>query len=135
MINFERQFQQTINEKVNALLTVEFMGGETIKLHVEEAKDKKLGEKLALLREGFKKITEILLRNDDIKYIVAASWIVTAKPGLMKKLGFTIGDGLPIAAKLLSRYKANMKESNSSDDTFPTFAYIGRDKFLELYGE
>ena len=47
-------------------------------------------EKLFLVKDGFRKLADILKKDDSIKEIVAQSWIVAANPGLLKNFGFDI---------------------------------------------
>lgn len=135
----------------NSLQFNEFLGYELeskdqISLHLLHGSNgKNFGEKLTLWKDGFKTLTRLLLGMDElknVKYITATSWLVTDKPRLIKRLGFTIVDG---PSKTVNKYKEKYKERISKlgddirefyhPDIEPGYAYISRDRFIELYAD
>jgi len=96
-------------------------------LHVFPVSTLSTGEKIKLLRDGFKQLASQLKTDEQlkgVKTINGVSWIIAKNPGLFEKLGFT--------------YDGEITEKEHQRD----FAYeqrkIGKahievDKFLELY--
>ncbi len=95
-----------------------------IHIHVSPSETLGLSEKLALIKDGFHKLRDILLADESIKEVSATSWIVAANPGILEKLGFTI-DG---------EISKGMKKRNFPNETRPVFkAHITREEFIDKY--
>jgi len=95
-----------------------------IHIHVSPSETLRVSEKLALIKDGFHKLRDILLADESIKEVSATSWIVAANPGILEKLGFTIDGEIP----------EDMKERHFQNETRPVFnAHITRDEFIDKY--
>lgn len=62
--------------------------GDFIHLHVFPAEGRK--DMVALMRDGMRKLAEIVENDQSIKKVIATSWIVASNPGLLRRLGFEI---------------------------------------------
>ncbi len=96
-------------------------------LHVFPVSTLSDGEKLKLLRNGFKQLATQLKTSEslkEIKTVIGTSWIVAQSPGLMQKLGFT-NDG-EISKEEYEKFFAYETRKVSK-------AHIDKNKFLELY--
>jgi len=95
-----------------------------IHIHVSPSETLRLSEKLVLIKDGFRKLRDILLADESIKEISATSWIVASNPGILEKLGFTIDGEIP----------KEMKDEHFENETRPVFnAHITRDEFIDKY--
>lgn len=105
---------------INEVLTYS-RGEKTINIHVSTSETLSLGEKLAMMKDGFYKLAEILRNDDSIKAVSATSWIVAANPGILEKWGFEIlGEISPV-----------LKEEHFKTEERPVFeARVTRDNFL-----
>lgn len=126
--------------ELNEMLSVEIRGGGELWFHVDDVRDFGLAEKIGMLRDGFQKLAGLLRNNyfGEIDIISGASWIITKNPGLIRRLGFTIDNEAEGAPSAISNYKSKAATRNRDkafDDIEPSYAYISKDKFLELYGE
>ncbi len=92
-----------------------------IHLHVNPSETLRLSEKLYLIKDGLRKLKEILRSKENIKEVIAVSWIVANNPGIMEKLGFTV-EG-PITPEDKERHL-----NNDNRDIY--FAHISRDDIL-----
>ena len=127
-----RSFEAKLRENQIAFLKYDVLNealtynqhGDDIHLHVSPSETLSLSEKLALIKDGFSRLAKVLVDNENIKNIVATSWIVAANPGIMEKLGFTI-DG-----EISPEERANWR---SVDDKSISRAHISSEDFLKIY--
>lgn len=69
--------------------------GDKLALHVQRARDLSTKGKVESIRQALTELALRLRTQDDlsgVKEITATSWIVSEKPSLVKRLGFTIDD-------------------------------------------
>lgn len=130
---------------VNKLFSYVRENAGEISLHVgiddESEGDYTTGDKMRLMRQGLARVAAMLVLQSELKEvekISATSWIVTKNPKLMEALGFTIDDSSPDAMRMKNKYKGHVKMRKSNvrkehRDIEPSYAYITKDKFLELY--
>lgn len=141
MENFGKTFmERPVISRINDLLGFEFNEDlKQIDIHIANQKDKPLGEKLRLLREGFRELADFLKHKSEIEKINATSWIVKEHPKLLERLGFTIVDRSLEAWHRKREYKKRLGVGSSvpedKKDTKPGYAFISREKFVELYGK
>ena len=114
---------QPTYKELNQLFAYE-IAGEEVRLHIPPNIGTSIKDKRMLLKEGLKKLAEIVKDNPNIKKVIGHSWIVGENPGLLKMLGFEVTDlevGLDgkknaIATiqreELLKRYSRNPVEKN-----------------------
>lgn len=130
--------------EMNPMVTFEVGEHNEAALHISEAYDESgqksdLGEKLRLLHEGFKKFAHLLQTNEKFSHIdkiTAISWIVVEHPKLVERFGFTIDNSIDDYESRRWEYKKRTGSIKASKILKkPGFAYMTRDKFLELYGE
>ncbi len=127
-VSFESSLRKGINAMtgfipLNEMLTYEQKKTE-IHIHLSPSETLSLGNKLTLLRDGFKKLAEILKDNSSIEQVRATSWLVAAHPGLLEKLGFTVEGEISPEMK---------KENFSHDDRPVASAFINREDLLRIY--
>jgi hypothetical protein len=78
------------------------------------------------IKNGLKKLAEMIEDKPKIEKITATSWIVGKNPALLEDLGFTIIGGIP----------EEEKEKHFKDETRPVAkAFINREDFLKKYGK
>ncbi len=125
--------------RINDGFILELMAEDRASLHIDDVAYQSIGEKLAILRNGLKGIV-IVLKNDPefqkVEVVEGISWIVAIKPKLLERLGFTIDNDSPDAERARKTYKARLKNSvihMDKRDIEPSYAYISKDKLLELY--
>jgi len=70
-----------------------------VHIHLAPSKTLTMVEKLSLLKDGFKKLVDILRADPELKEVRATSWIVAANSGLLEKLGFTIKGEISLEVK------------------------------------
>jgi ElaB/YqjD/DUF883 family membrane-anchored ribosome-binding protein len=90
-------------------------------LHIAPASDLSTSIKYELLKDAIKKLATIVSLNKEVKEISATSWIVESNPGLLKGLGFKIGN--------LTSEEAN-KIDLSDEANSKNRAVISREDFL-----
>jgi len=61
-------------------------------LHIPPSHTVSLSEKLKLMREGFKKVADILVNDKSIKKVEGSSWLADEHGSLVRKMGFDIKD-------------------------------------------
>lgn len=142
-MEFFENFGKTFREKpvtiwVNDMLGFEYSKDrKEIDIHISDQRDKKTGEKLRLLRDGFKKLADILKHETGVELITATSWIVKEHPRLLKLLGFTLDENSKRSLSQKKEYEKRLKMGgvvlDSKKDTVPGHAFVSRDKFIELY--
>lgn len=81
---------------------------------------------LILFNEGMEKLAEILKNNDNIKGVIAESWIVAEHPKILERYGFKITG--EIDEETRQRYYGGGGEQRAIHS-----AYIDREKFLEKF--
>ena len=123
---------------VNEIFGYQWESPSEISIHLENAQDKKLGEKLKLLRGGLKSIAKMVKSNLDIKLVSAVSWIITERPRLMETLGFIIDKTSGKAKEYRNKYLKALSQEGTvvpleKKGVEPGYAYIMREKLLELY--
>lgn len=93
-----------------------------IHIHVAVSETLSLGEKLAMMKDGFYKLAEMLRNDDSIKTVSATSWIVAANPGILEKWGFEIlGEISPeLREKHFKKEKRIVFEARATRDNFLT---------------
>jgi hypothetical protein len=114
----------------------------TISIHIFRSNDLSTAEKISQLRDGLRALAHKLISTkplEDIDTISATSWIVTQKPKLLERLGFTIDNESREAIRAIFNYKDAINNSRVVDEEHsgikPSHAYISKEKFLELYAE
>ncbi len=131
--------------QINDMISFEVESAKEASLHVnevfgEDGQKENISEKMRLLHEGLAGFAA-LLKHDrtlkDIETITAFSWIVSEHPKLIEKFGFTIDSPNNYFQRLRSYYGKNRIGGVKTEKLLkkPGFAYITREKFLELYGE
>lgn len=121
----ERVFEQGDNIRLSELLYYNF-DLETGTAYVHSGYKAGLEKEgvITAFRKGLKELGKQVKAEERIKEIRATSWIVAAKPGLLKKMGFTV-EG-PISEELRAKHFSKESRPISS-------AHISREKFLEEY--
>lgn len=99
-----------------------------IHIHVSPSETLGLSEKIMMTKDAFSKLAEIVKQDENMKEIVASSWIVAANPGLMKNFGFTVDE--PISGDELKEEKENAAHQRPE-----ATARISRDDLLRIYGK
>lgn len=63
-----------------------------VHIHVAPSKTFSIGAKLSLLKDGLRKLQQVVKDDEGILNVTASSWIVATKQGkgIMEKLGFTV---------------------------------------------
>lgn len=95
-----------------------------IHIHVAPSETLSVGEKFSLLKDGLRRLQEIVKNDGEIKTVSATSWIVATKQGkgIMEKLGFEV----------TGEISKELKEKFFRLETRPVFgAYINREDFLK----
>lgn len=81
-------------EKLNQLMYYNYNIGlvkpEEIDLHISPNKTTAPMKKMILLRDGLRKLAEVVDKNPTVKNIRGESWIIRDYPELIKKMGFKI---------------------------------------------
>ncbi len=108
---------------INQLLSYK-LHGKSLSLHVQPNETTPPAEQKRLMLDGLRELAEIVRNNPNIKNITAASWIVADKPGILRKLGFTL-DG-SISEEERQKYFAGSDEPIDK-------AHISREELLEKY--
>lgn len=136
---FEGKDGALLEGEINEMLVYEFADDNELWLHVMNVQDKSIGEKLRLLREGFSVLAE---RFKDwggmwphIKIISGTSWMITEHPRLFEKLGFTIDNEAPGFERAKKVYGSKNREKGPVSKWLikPSYAYMTKEKFIELY--
>jgi len=109
--------------KLNEMLSYDRKENE-IYLHLSPSETFGVSEKVAFLKRGFSKLTQILKADPSIEKVVAVSWIVTVNPGIMEKLGFVI-DG-PVSHKEQVTFR-------DVENRVISRAHIKREEFLKIH--
>ena len=67
-------------------------GKNNVHIHVAPSKTFSIGTKFFLLKDGLRKLQEVVKNDESILNVTASSWIVATKQGkgIMEKLGFTV---------------------------------------------
>lgn len=95
-----------------------------VHIHVASSKTMSDWEKYVNLKDGLRKLQEVLKNDKDIEQVTASSWIVATRGGgrIMEKLGF----------KVTGEISPEFKEKFFKGEERPVFeAYIDRDDFLK----
>lgn len=93
------------------------MGEDLVHIHAESFRKRPT-------QDGLQKLAEIVNKNENVRYIIATSWIVSKKPEWLEELGFT--DMGPITEE--------EREKHFKDDTRPiNRAVMSREDFLKRY--
>ena len=105
------------------------LGYNLVHLHLAPMRTLSTSEQLNFVKrtvpEAFHKLAEVLKTNEDIKEVIASSYVVAAMPDLFRKYGFDI-----VAMDEDSRNR------RWGDERRPVLkATIGREEFLRLYGQ
>lgn len=125
--------------EINEMLAYEFADDDELWLHVMNVRSKPIGEKLRLLREGFSVLAKRLKdrggRWPYVKIISGTSWMVTEHPRLFERLGFTVDNEMPGFGRAEKVYysKERIKGLAAKRLVKPSYAYITKEKFIELY--
>lgn len=93
-------------------------------IHVAPSETLSAGAQFSLLKDGLRKLQEVLRNDNSINKVSATSWIIATEKGgeIMKKLGFTINGEIP----------AKLKEEHFRFEDRPVFgAFIKRNDFLD----
>lgn len=63
-----------------------------VNIHVAPSETLSAGTQLSLLKDGLRKLQEVLKNDEEIEAVTASSWIVATEKGgkIMEKLGFTV---------------------------------------------
>lgn len=61
-----------------------------VHIHLAPAKTLSFNERKRLVNEGLEKLAHIVREDENIKEIVATSWIIAQAPEIIEKLGFTV---------------------------------------------
>lgn len=96
----------------------------SVHIHVAPSKTMSDWEKYVNLKDGLRKLQEVLRNDEEIKQVTASSWIVATVVGgrIMKKLGFTV----------TGEISPEFKEKFFKGEERPVFeAHIDRDDFLK----
>lgn len=122
---------------LNRLLSCELLNDGELMLHVNYAKDLLISEKIRLFRNGFIELSRLLKNNpwfSSVQLITATSWIVAEHPKMMERLGFTIDNTSEDSIWHKNIY-FQRKGSKNLDKMFadPDYAFISKEKFIELY--
>ncbi len=95
-----------------------------IHIHVAPSETLSVGQKFNLLKDGLRRLQEIVTNDKEIKTVSATSWIIATEKGqgIMEKLGFTVNG--EISKELRERFFRSDTRSIRS-------AYIKREDFLK----
>ncbi|MDR3559119.1 MAG: hypothetical protein P4L62_04255 [Candidatus Pacebacteria bacterium] len=97
-------------------------------IHIHMVPDKKVENFISALKDGMRKLTEIVRNNENIKEVTATSWIVAEHPKLMERFGFVI-DG-----EVDDNFRREHFAGDFDDETRPIWkAHISREALLEKY--
>lgn len=108
---------------VNEIISFGIYKGE-LHIHLAPASDFGVGKKIALAKDGLKKIAKIVSDNPEIKKIFATSWVVASNPGIFQKLGFEV----------LGNISDQLRKEHFQDENRPVSrAVISRGEFLRKY--
>jgi hypothetical protein len=115
-------------ERLNQLIYYDMVSvkPEVINIHISPNKTVSPGKKLILLRDGLRKLAEIVEKNYTVKNIKGESWIIRDYPELVKKIGFKIE---PQYLKRIIEFFNNTPNYLKSNG----IAKISRKDFLERY--
>lgn len=133
----ENNIEEEDDIVINELLEAELGDNGELFLHVEDVRNFSLSEKLEMLRTGLQKLAYMLETDPelkDVQKISGTSWIVYQHPKLMKNLGFEVITDPTLFPSYKTEYE-NRKEYIEPEfkDLKPAYAYISRDKFLQLH--
>ena len=124
---------------LNSIFFCEFIDPKNINLHLDEAHNLSLGNKLAFLHDALKTLAFLLGNNSkfvEVETIHAISWIISTHPKIIEHLGFTVSDDVDEANQFRDMYKKRIKNIDPDKRGIePGYAHVSRDKFLELYGD
>jgi len=119
--------------RVNKILGYQILPDtyQSLHIHLAPANDLGVGEKIRLIKDGFKKLAVVISSNTDIQKVYAVSWIVARQPKFMEKMGFEIEDSIDVKLLLGSM---RVVSALTNRDTRPrAMATMSREKFLERY--
>ncbi len=101
-----------------------------VHVHLAPAKElkKEVGETafLELIKDGIKKLAEIVKKDKKIKKIAAISWLVAQRPKVIESLGFTI------KGEINQEFRKKFFPYEPDDEEIMR-AIIKREKFLKRY--
>lgn len=96
-------------------------GPDTVFIHVATSETLSMREKLAMMKDGFAKLADMIRNDDTIQAASAISWIVAANPGILEKWGF----------KIKGEISPEDKERDFKSESRPvSWAVANRDNFL-----
>ena len=87
---------------INEILSYGIDKGD-LHIHLAPTNDLGLGEKMLLIKDGFKKLAIIVQNNPKVEEISATSWIVAKNPELLQKMGFKIDDSMRTNLRLSAK--------------------------------
>jgi hypothetical protein len=94
---------------------------DSIFIHVATSETLSIKEKLAMMKDGFTKLADIIKSDETIQAVSAISWIVAAKPGILENWGF----------KIKGEISPEDKERDFKSESRPvSWAVANRDDFL-----
>lgn len=136
----ERDYVEDPNEhELNDILSYYVEDPNTVSIHLADATELSVGQKITYLKDGLRSLAEVLIKEKDLKdvdTITATSWLVTEKPKLIENIGFIIDNNAEKAKAFIEDYKVRSGSGVVHDehlDIEPSFAYMDKSKFLELY--
>lgn len=98
------------------------MGEENLYIHLDPVREGEVS--LAQFHDGLRLLAEIVAEDESVEVINADSWIVAKNPGLVKRLGFTLGETLTDEER--ERYFPGVKVPVRKSS-------IAREEFLKKY--
>ena len=93
-------------------------------LHAMQNKTAELRQKLGMLKDGMKRIAQIVRDNEAVQEVTATSWIVAEHPKLLERMGFTV-EG-PITDEMRAKHF-------QGDPRAISLAKISREELLRRY--
>ncbi len=110
-------------EQINDLLAYS-IEGDTLHLHVPPNETTPIKVKINLIKDGLKKVAEVIKEHPEVEHIIGKSWIVASHGSLLERLGFTVEE-------LSDEVKARSQELDPRDIAL---ASISREELLKRYG-
>jgi hypothetical protein len=124
-IRRERIIQRSGNIRLSELMYYDIdLENGTARIHVAPKGNLGLGVIIKSFREGLNELAKQVKKDERIKEIQAASWIVASNPGLLEKAGFKV-EGL---------ITEEMRAAYFSDEERPvSWAHMSRETLLKKY--
>jgi len=121
----------------NEMLSCELVEKDELWLHIEDVRGMSLSEKRGYLLQGLYSLAKLLQEEPklaNVKKISGMSWIVSKNPKLVQSFGFSVADNLDGLEKQKAEYDERKSDRVVHQNQEPGYAYIEREKFIELYG-